>query len=115
MAPRGAWGREAKHSVRIGLRSLSPCLGWTGPWSFSLCLGWTGPRFLFPYFGAQSSAIFGLARSHPFPERIETFPLPWAPSPWDSSFSSSRWIPAEEAELTEEEQEVGDEEIMVLI
>ena len=42
------------------------------------------------------------------------FPLPWAPSPWDSSFSSSRWVPAEEAELTGEEQEVGDEEIMVL-
>ena len=114
MAPRGAWGREAKHSARIGLRSLSPCLGWIGLRSLSPCLGWIGPRFLSPCFGAQSSVVFGLARSHPSLERIKTFPLPWAPSPWDSSFSLSWWVPAEEVELTKEEQEVGDEEIVVL-
>ena len=86
MAPRGAWGREAKHSARIGFRSLSPC------------------------FGAQSITVLELARLHPPPERIGISPHPWVPSPWGSSFSLSQRVPAEETELTEEEQEVGDEE-----
>ena len=88
MAPRGALGREAKHSVRIGFRSLS--------------LG----------FGARSFTVFKLMGLHPSPERIEIFPHLWVPSPWDSSFSLSQWAPAEEAELIEEEQEVWDREIV---
>ena len=88
MAPRGALGREAKHSTRIGLRSLSPC------------------------FGAQSLIVFELAGLHPSPERIGIFPHPWVPSPWDSSFSLSQWTPAGEAELIEEEQEVWGGEIV---
>ena len=88
MAPRGAWGREAKHSARIGLRSLSP------------------------YFGAQSLTIFELAGFRPSLERIEIFSYTWVPSPWDSSFSLSQWAPAKEAELIEEEQEVWGGEIM---
>ena len=94
MAPRGAWGREAKHSGRIGLRSLSPYLGRIGPRSLSLCSG------------AQSLTVSELARIHPSPKRIGIFPRPWVPSPWDSSFSLSQWAPAKEAKLIEEEQEV---------
>ena len=88
MTPRKALGREAKHSARIGLRSFSPC------------------------FGAQSLTVFGLAGLHPSPERIEIFPHPWVPYPWDSFFSLSQWAPTEEAELIEEEQEVWGEEIV---
>ena len=100
MAPRGAWGREAKHLARIGLRSLSLCLGRIGPRSFSLC------------FGAQFLTVSELARLHPSLERIGIFPRPWVLSPWDSSFSLSQWAPAEEAELIEEEQEVWGGEIV---
>ena len=88
MAPRGALGWEAKHSARIGFRSLSPS------------------------FGARSLTVFKLAGLRPSPERIGIFPHPWVPYPWDSSFSLSQWAPAEEAELIEEEQEVWDGEIV---
>ena len=100
MAPRGALGREAKHSARIDLRSLSPCFRRIGF------------RSLSPYFGAQSLTVLELAGLHPPPERIEIFPYPWVPSPWDSSFSLSQRAPAEEAELIEEEQEVWGGEIV---
>ena len=63
MAPRGALGREAKHSARIGLRSFSPYFGQIGF------------RSLSPYFGAQSLIIFELAGLRPSPERIEIFPI----------------------------------------
>ena len=88
MAPHGALGREAKHSARIGLRSLS--------------LG----------FGARSLTVFELVGLRPFPERIEIFPHLWVPYPWDSFFSLSQWAPTEEAELIGEEQEVWGGEIM---
>ena len=88
MAPRGALGREAKHSARIGLRSLSP------------------------YFGAQSLTIFELAGFRPSPERIGISPHPWVPYPWDSSSSLSQRAPTEEAELIKEEQEVWGKEIV---
>ena len=88
MAPRGALGREAKHLARIGFRSIS--------------LG----------FGAQSLTVFELAGFRPSLERIEIFPHPWVPYPWDSSFSLSQRAPAEETELIEEEQEVWAGEIV---
>ena len=88
MASCEALGWEAKRLARIGLRSLSPC------------------------FGAQSLTVFELAGLHPSPERIEIFPHPWAPSPWDTSFSLSQWAPAEEVELIEEEQKVWGGEIV---
>ena len=88
MAPCGALGQEAKHSARIGLRSLSPC------------------------FGAQSLTVLELAGLHPPPERIGIFPHLWVPSPWDSSFSLSQRAPAEEVVLIEEEQEVWGREIV---
>ena len=88
MVPLGALGWEAKHSVRIGLRSLSPS------------------------FGARSLTVFELAGLRPSPERIRIFPHPWVPYPWDSSFSLSQWAPAQEAELIEEEQEVWDGKIV---
>jgi len=88
MAPRGALRREAKHSARIGLQSLSP------------------------FFGAQSLTVFGLTELHPSPERIGIFSHPWVPYPWDSFFSLSQRAPVEEAELIEEKQEVWDEEIV---
>ena len=87
MAPRGALGREAKHSARIGHRSLSPGLD------------------------ARSLTAFGLAGLRPPPERIRISPHPLVPYPWDSSFSLERWAQAEEAELIEEEQEVWGGEI----
>ena len=101
MAPRGAWVREAKHSARIGLRSLSLCLGRIGLQPLSLCSS------------TQSLTISELARIYPSLERIGIFPRPWVLSPWDSSFSLSQWAPAEEAELIEEEQEVWGGEIVV--
>ena len=82
MAPRGALGREAKHSARMGHRFLSPILD------------------------ARSLTAFGLAKLRPSPERIETSPHLLVPYPWDSSFSLGRWAQAEEAELIEKEQEV---------
>ena len=82
MAPRGALGRETKHFPRIRHRSLSPG------------------------FDARSLTIFELAGLRPSPERIEIFPHPWVPYPWNSSFSLSQWVPAEEVEQIEEEQEV---------
>ena len=88
MAPRGALGREAKHSARIELRSFSPG------------------------FGARSLTVSELAGLRPSPKRIEIFPHPWAPYPWGFSFSLSQWAPAEEAELIGEEQEVWDREIV---
>ena len=100
MAPRGAWGREAKHLARIGLRSLSPCLGRIGPRSLSPC------------FGAQFLTVFELTGFHPSPERIGIFSHPWVLSPWDSFFSLSQRVPIEEAELIEEEQEVSSREIV---
>ena len=90
MAPRGVWGREAKHSRRIGPRSLSPCSG------------------------AQFLTVFELMGFHPSPGRIEISPHPWVPSPWDFSFSLSWWAPAEEAELIEKEQEVWGVEIVAV-
>jgi len=63
MATRGALGRKAKHSTRIGLRSLSPYFRRIGPLSLS------------PYFGAQSLAVFELAGFHHFLERIGTSPI----------------------------------------
>ena len=88
MASCGVLGREAKHSARIEIRSLS--------------LG----------FGAQSLTVFELAGFRPSPERIEIFFHPWVPSPRDSFFSLSQWAPVEEAELIEEEQEVWGGEIV---
>ena len=90
MAPRGALGREAKHSARIRHRSLSPGLD------------------------ARSLTVFELAGLRPSPERIEIFPYPWFPYLWDSSFSLSQWALAEEAKLIEEEQEVWGGEIMAV-
>ena len=89
MAPRGALGQEAKHSARIGHRSLSPGLD------------------------ARSLTTFGLAGLRPPLERIRIFPHPWVPYPWDSSFSLSQWASTEEAELIGEEQEVWGGEIVV--
>ena len=100
MAPRGALGREAKHSARIGLRSLSPCFGRIGL------------RSLSPYFGAQSLIVLELAGLYPPLERIGIFPHPWVPSPWDFAFSLSQRAPTEEVELIEEEQEVWGGEIV---
>ena len=88
MASHGALGREAKHSARIELRSLSPDLG------------------------ARSLTVSELAGLRPSLERIGIFPHPWVPYPWDSSFSLSQRALAEEAELIGEEQEVWDGEIV---
>ena len=90
MAPRGALGREAKHSARIRHRSLSPGLD------------------------ARSLTVFELARLLPPPEGIGISPHPLVPYPWDSSFSLGRWAQAEEVELIEEEQEVWGGEIMAV-
>ena len=88
MALRGALGWEAKHSARIGHRSLSLDLD------------------------AQSLTAFELAGLRPLHERIEISPHPLVPYPWDSSFSLGQWAQAEEAELIAEEQEVWDGEIV---
>ena len=82
MAPRGALGREAKHSAWIGHRSLSPGLD---------------ARFL---------TVFKLAGLRPPPERIGISPHPLVPYPWDSFFSLGQWAQAEEVELIGEEKEV---------
>ena len=87
MAPRGALGREAKHSAWIGHRSLSPSLD------------------------ARSLTVFGLAGLRPLLERIGISPYPLVPYSWGSFFSLGRWAQAEEAELIEEEQEVWGGEI----
>ena len=88
MAPREALGREAKHSARIGHRSLS--------------LG----------LNARSLTVFKLAGLRPPLERIGISPHPLIPYPWDSSFSLGRWARAEEAVLIGEGQVVWGEEIV---
>ena len=90
MAPRGALGQVAKHSARIGHRSLSPDLD------------------------ARSLTVFELAGLRPLLERIGIFPHPLVPYLWDSSFSLSQRAPAEEAELIEKEQEVWGGEIVAV-
>ena len=81
-------GWEAKHSARIGHRSLSPGLD------------------------ARSLTVFELAGFRPPPERIGISPHPLVPYPWDSSFSLGLWAQADEAELIGEEQEVWGGEIV---
>ena len=88
MTSHGALGQEAKHSVRIRHRSLSPGLN------------------------AQFLTVFELAGLRPPPERIGISPHPLVPYPWDSSFSLGRWAQAEKAVLIEEEQEVWGGEIV---
>ena len=90
MAPRGALGREAKHSTCIGHQSLSSGLN------------------------ARSLTVFELTGLRPPPEKIGISPHPLVPYLWDSSFSLGRWAQAEEAELIGEEQEVWGKEVVAM-